>query len=162
MECSEFFFVFGGKQREVSPSDSVKSMTQMAPSWTSEELAVLATIQAFSDAIKNNSAEILQSLVLPSGSCTRTGINPSGHVNISLPQLVEYISAAAAEGDLEGRFDPDEAIVKVDGDLGMVWTTWKSFKAGKQTHEGKIVFVLAKNKEGKWTIVSTADNMIAL
>lgn len=135
----------------------------MAEPRTSEELSVLATIQAFSDTIKNNSAETMRSLVLPSGSCTRTGINPSGHVNISQSELVGYISAAATDGDVEGTFDPDEATVKVDGDLGMVWATWRSFKAGKMTHEGKIVFVLAKSKgEGRWVIISNADNMVAL
>jgi hypothetical protein len=135
----------------------------MAALRTSEELGVLATIEAFSNAIKNNSAETLHSLVLPSGSCTRTGINPTSHVNISQADLVGYISAAAAEGDLEATFDPDEATVKVNGDLGMVWTTWKSFKAGRMTHEGNIVFVPAKSKdEGKWVIVSNADNMVDL
>ncbi|KUJ06741.1 uncharacterized protein LY89DRAFT_790381 [Mollisia scopiformis] len=127
----------------------------MAKSKTSEEVSVLAAIQSFSDAIKENSAESLRSLTLSSGSCTRTGINPSSHVNISQAELVGYISDAAKYGDIEGRFDPDEALVKVDGDLAMVWTAWTSFKAGEMTHKGRIVFVLAKSKDdGKWLIVS--------
>ncbi|CZR69556.1 uncharacterized protein PAC_19456 [Phialocephala subalpina] len=135
----------------------------MAPSRTPEELEVLTTIQAFSNAIKDNTPEILQSLVLPSGSCTRTGINPISHVHISVADLVGYISEAAKDGDIEGRFDPEESTVRVDGDLAMVWTAWTSYKKGEVTHKGSIVFVLAKGKEdGEWLIVSNADNMVAV
>ncbi len=121
----------------------------MANTRTPEELSILETIQSFSNAIKNNSPDVLRSLVLASGSCTRTGINPTSHVNFSQSDLVGYIAAAAKDGDIEGRFDPDEAIVKVDGDLAMLWTTWKSFKAGEMTHKGSIAFVLAKSKDEK-------------
>jgi hypothetical protein len=60
------------------------------------------------------------------------------HANIftSSSQLVEYISAAAATGGIEGRFNPDEAMVKMDGELGMLWTPWESFKDEKMTHKG--------------------------
>ena len=76
---------------------------------------------------------------------------------------MSYISAAADKGDIEGRFDPDEATIRVDGDLAILWTSWRSFDAGKQTHVGSIIFVLAKGKEDeKWTIVSCADNMVAV
>lgn len=139
----------------------------MAVSRNPEELEILATIQRFSNAINNNEPDVLRSLVHASGSCTRTGINPSSHVHISQSDLVGYISEAAKDGDIEGTFVPDEATVKVDGDLAMVWTTWRSFKAGNMTHKGSIVFVLAKAKEGgenggKWVIVSNADNLVAV
>lgn len=98
----------------------------MEVSRTPEELQVLAIIQSFSNAIKNNSPSTLQSLILPTGSCTRTGINPSSHVHMPQSDLVGYISAAAKDEDIEGRFDEGEATVKVDGDLAMVWTTWRT------------------------------------
>jgi hypothetical protein len=94
---------------------------------------------------------------------TRTGFAPSHHVHISLSQLVEYISEAAAEGGVEGRFNPDDATVKGDGELGILWTPWQSFKNGNLTHTGCMIFTLVKSKEyGRWIIVSSADSLVTV
>ncbi len=83
-------------------------------------LSIIKAIQIFASGIKNNDLDLLRSSVLPSGSATRTGIDPSQHIHISLSQLVGYMSEAASAGDIEGRFDPDKVTVKVDGELGML------------------------------------------
>jgi len=130
---------------------------------TPAELSIINAIQTFASGIKNNNPELLRSSVLASGSTTRTGIDPSRHILLSLSQLVGYISEAASTGDIEGRFDPDQATVKVDGELSMLWTPWESFKDGKLTHRGSMIFTLVKGKEdGRWVIVSNADNLVAV
>lgn len=135
----------------------------MPPSRSPEELSIINAIQAFARAIRDNNPDSLRSSIVPSGSSTRTGIDPSRYIHISLSQLVEYISEATSMGDVEGRFDADEATVKVDGELGIVWTKWESFKDGRRTHKGSMVFTLVRSKEdGKWFIVSNADNLVAV
>jgi len=135
----------------------------MSTSRSPDELSIIKAIQTFADGIKNNDLDLLPSRVLPSGSATRTGIDPSQHIHISLSQLVGYISEAASAGDIEGRFDPDKATVKVDGELGMLWTPWESFKGGKPTHKGSMIFTLMTGKEdGEWIIVSNADNLVTV
>jgi hypothetical protein len=135
----------------------------MPSSRTPEELSIINAIQTFASGIQNNDADLLRSSVVSSGSVTRTGIDPSRHIHISLSQLVRYISEAASAGGVEGRFNPDEATVKVDRELGMLWTKWTSFKDGKLTHKGSMIFTLVKGKgDGKWVIVSNADNLVAV
>ncbi len=81
---------------------------------------------------------------------------------------------------MEGRFDPDEAVIIFDGDLAVVWTKWTSFTDGVKNHEGRIVFVLMKTKgtdteresgnvvavpeeaDTDWKIVGNADNLVAV
>lgn len=130
---------------------------------TSDETSVLATIEAFSNAIKSNSPGVLRSLVVPSCTTTRTGqfLGTESPVHMTLEELVGYISAAAAAAPIEGTFNPDEAIVKSDGSVAMVWAPWKSYKSGELSHVGTMVFVLAK-KDGKWIIVSSADSLEAV
>jgi hypothetical protein len=135
----------------------------MLSSRTPEELSIIDSIQKFANAIKSSDPDLLRSIVVPSGSATRTGIDPSRYIHISLSQLVNYISEAASTGGVEGRFHPEEATVKIDGELGMLWTPWESFKDGKLTHKGSMIFTLVKEKEDrKWVIVSNADNLVAV
>jgi len=135
----------------------------MSTSRSSEEHSIIRAIQTFAISIKNNDLDVLRSSVVSSGSTTRTGIEATKYVHISLSQLIEYISEAASDGDIEGRFDPATATIKVDGELGMLWTPWQSFKARKLTHKGTMIFTLVKGREdGKWVIVSSADNLVAV
>lgn len=133
----------------------------MPTSRSPEELSIIKAIQTFASGIQNNDPDLLRSSVVSTGSSTRTGINPASYAHISLSQLVRYIIEAASNGDIEGRFDPDTATVKVDGELGMLWTAWESFKGGKLTHKGSMIFTLVRGREdGKWVIVSNADNLV--
>ena len=130
----------------------------MSTSRNPEELSIIRAIQTFASGIQNNDPDLLRASVVSTGSATRTGIDPANYLHISLSQLVGYISEAASDGDIEGRFDSETATIKVDGELGMLWTQWESFKAGKLTHKGSMIFTLVRGrKDGKWVIVSNAD-----
>jgi hypothetical protein len=59
------------------------------------------------------------------------------------PTSFLYISS---KENIEARFDPDEAVIFVDGDLAVFWTKWTSFADGVKSYEGRIVFVLVKMK----------------
>jgi hypothetical protein len=127
---------------------------------TADEQAVVDTLLALSAAIKAKSRGVLDSLILPTSGITRTCIAPTV-IQISGSQLVNYIEAAWKAEDIEGIPDLDNAIVKVDNNLGFIWTSWKSYKSGQLTHDGIAVYLFAK-VDGEWKICGNADNLTAM
>jgi hypothetical protein len=127
---------------------------------TAEEQAIVDTLLALSAGIKAKSREVLDSLILPTGGITRTRIAPTV-IQISASQLVNYIEAAWKANDIEGIPKLDDAIIKVDHNLGFIWTRWKSYKSGQLTHDGMMVYLFAK-VDGGWKICGNADNLKAV
>jgi hypothetical protein len=128
-------------------------------------MEVIHTITLFMNGIKAKTPESMRALVVPSGSVRRTNINPAHHTDITLSELVSYIGEATAKENIEGIWDPDNAIIKVDDDLAIVWTPWQSLKDGEPAFKGSMAFILTREKviggvgDGKWLICGNADNM---
>lgn len=81
-------------------------------------------------------------------------------IQISCSQLVNYIKAAWNTRDIKGIPDMDTAILKVDHNMALIYTNWKSYKYSQLTHDGVMVYLFAK-VDGEWKICGSMDNLKA-
>ena len=113
------------------------------------EQAVLASVNAFLACVGACDGATMLALVLPDTGLTRT---EGGKMErMSIADLAAKLPPASAGLD-ERIHNP---LVRVDGDLAMVWASYTLAIKGKVHHRGTDLFNLVRI-EGRWMISSLA------
>lgn len=125
----------------------------VAPAFAStpEQAAVLAPVQTMFDGMAKYDQGAMRATVQPEGSVAL--LRKGKVVRMTLGEFIDRIKPG--KDAIEERIhDP---LVRVDGDLAMVWTPYEFLVNGKVKHCGTDLVHLVK-MDGRWLIAGIADN----
>jgi len=116
-----------------------------------DDKAVLAPIQAFFDGMASYDSAAIRATVQPEGSVAL--LRKGKVVRMTLGEFADHMKPA--KDRIEERiYDP---LVRVDGDLAIVWAPYDFLVNGQVKHCGTDAVNLARI-EGRWLITGIADN----
>src|ERR1700754_873467 len=116
-----------------------------------DDKAVLAPIQAFFDGMAKYDSAAIRATVQPEGSVAL--LRKGKVVRMTLGEFAGHMKPA--KDRIEERiYDP---LVRVDGDLAIVWAPYDFLVNGQVKHCGTDAVNLARI-EGRWLITGIADN----
>jgi len=116
-----------------------------------DDAAVLAPVHAFFDGMAAYDQAAMRATVQPEGSVAL--LRKGKVVRRTLGEFIDGIKPG--KDRIEERiYDP---LVRVDGDLAVVWTRYDFRVDGEVKHCGTDLIHLVK-MEGKWVIAGVADN----
>lgn len=118
---------------------------------TPNERAVLAPIQAMFDGMTKRDAAAIQEPLLPGGSMVL--MRDGKPTQMTFADFAERVGKPGTTHIEERIHDP---LVRVDGDLAVVWAPFDFLVDGKVDHCGTDLFNLVR-ANGKWVIASIAD-----
>ena len=116
-----------------------------------EERSALAAANRFLATLSSKDAEAYAAATIPQGRGTGTEIKPDGSrifFTYTFEQLVEALPTAVPDGAVEALVDP---MVRVDGDIAMVWSDYTFTIDGKLSHCGTDHFDLIR-QDGVWRV----------
>jgi hypothetical protein len=124
-----------------------------APSFaaTKDEAAVLAPVQAMFDGMAKYDQDAMRATVQPEGSVAL--LRKGKVVRMTLGEFIDHIKPTKNK-ILERIHDP---LVRIDGDLAMVWTPYEFLINGEVKHCGTDLVHLVR-MDGRWVIAGIADN----
>lgn len=118
---------------------------------TQEQSAVLAPVRAMFDGMAKYDQDAMRAVVQPEGSVAL--LRKGKVVRMTLGEFIDRIKPG--KDRIEERIhDP---LVRIDGDLAMVWTPYEFLINGQVKHCGTDLVHLVK-MEGRWLIAGIADN----
>jgi len=118
---------------------------------TADDKAVLAPVQAFFDGMAKYDSAAIRATVQPEGSVAL--LRNGKVVRMTLGEFADHLKPA--KDSIEERiYDP---LVRVDGDLAIVWAPYDFLVNGKVKHCGTDAVNLARI-DGRWLITGIADN----
>jgi len=118
---------------------------------TSEEKAVLAPIQALFDGMARYDRDAMLAPVQPEGSVAL--LRDGKVVRMTLGDFANHIKPG--KDKIQERIhDP---LIRIDGDIAMVWAPYEFLINGQVKHCGTDVVNLVRI-EGRWLIAGIADN----
>lgn len=117
----------------------------------SEETRVVAVAQAMFDALARGDRAAMRSLVLPGAVATASIDGEVRQVT-----MAEFIDTLPAAGPVleERMYDP---LVRVDGDVAMLWAAYDFRIDGQLSHCGSDLFDLVRDN-GQWKVASLTWN----
>jgi hypothetical protein len=118
---------------------------------TKDEAAVLAPIQAMFDGMAKYDQAAMRATVQPEGSVAL--LRKGKVVRMTLGEFIDRIKPTKNR-ILERIHDP---LVRIDGDLAMVWTPYEFLVNGEVKHCGTDLVHLVR-VDGRWVIAGIADN----
>lgn len=158
------------------------TITAPAGQTRQDEDAVLAVILHFFEGLRQSSAEMMLSNVLPTGHATlirpsQDGQGGSQVMQFTLPELIERVTkigkespepmsenialATWQEGDDGDKYEGRRTEIRIDYDLAMAWTPYEVRKGDVVSHVGTNIFQFFKaadgEKKGTWMISGVAD-----
>lgn len=131
--------------------DVASEQTEEQAEKQTEEQAVLATLQAFLDAIPDRDHQAMRARLLPDGGATHARDDTVTHTRLSaVPDRIK----PGTERLEERIHDP---LVRVDHDIAMVWAPYDFLVDGEVHHRGTNIVSFLK-VDGQWLISGIADN----
>jgi hypothetical protein len=118
---------------------------------TKEESAVLAPVQAMFDGMAKYDQDAMRATVQPEGSVAL--LRKGKVVRMTLGEFIGRIKPG--KDKIEERIHGP--LVRIDGDLAMVWTPYEFLVNGEVKHCGTDLVHLVK-MDGHWLIAGIADN----
>ncbi len=118
---------------------------------TSDELAVLAPIQALFAGMTNRDSAAILEPTLPGASLVL--LRDGKPTQITFAAFAERVGKPGKTHIEERIYDP---IIHIDRDLAVVWAPFDFLTDGKVDHCGTDLFNLVR-VDGKWLIASVAD-----
>jgi hypothetical protein len=128
------------------------SVAAPANAVTGEQKAVLASFQAMLDGIAKRDKEAMLKQLLPGGSATL--VRNGKPVQMSFDALTDRLSQPGKEAREERIHD---ALVRVDGDVAIIWAPFEFLIDGTVDHCGRDVANLVR-VDGRWLIASIGDD----
>ncbi len=128
----------------------IASLTGLLLAASAPEQAVLAPVEAFLAGIGSGDKAAMLAAALPDGGLV--SMKDGKARRMSIADLVAKMPPAS-DGLDERIHDP---LVRIDGDLAVVWAPYAFTIKGKPHHCGTDLFTLVRI-EGRWTIASVAD-----
>ncbi len=130
---------------EVSPAPAIQA-------GTAEEKAALASFQAMLDGLGRRDKAAMMAQLLPGG--TATLMRKGKPLQMTFEALTDRLSQPGPETHEERIHD---ALVRVDGDVAVVWAPFDFLVDGKVDHCGRDIVNLVR-VDGRWLIAAIADN----
>ncbi len=118
---------------------------------TPQEQAVLAPVHAMFEGMAKRDAAAIQQPTLPGGSLVM--MRNGKPTQMTFAAFAEQVSRPSKTKIEERIHDP---VVRIDGDLAMVWAPFDFLTDGKVSHCGTDLFDLVRT-DGKWLITAIAD-----
>jgi Putative lumazine-binding len=118
---------------------------------TTPEEEVLAPVNAMFDGMAQRDAAAIKAPTLPGGMMVL--MRDGKATQMSFEAFAERVGKPSKVKIEERIHDP---LIKVDGDLAVVWAPFDFLADGKVDHCGTDLFNLVRN-EGKWVIAAVAD-----
>ncbi|HEU0097324.1 MAG TPA: nuclear transport factor 2 family protein [Allosphingosinicella sp.] len=125
-----------------------------APVPAADEAAVLAVAEEMLGTLKSKDSAKMLALTLPEGGATAVGEGKLHH--FSWAQFVEHLPKDPNVVVEERLFDP---LVRVDGDVAVVWGRYDVSVNGKFLHCGTDHFDMVRTG-GKWRILNITWNQV--
>ncbi|HEY9132661.1 MAG TPA: nuclear transport factor 2 family protein [Dyella sp.] len=123
----------------------------LAHAATNEEKAVLTPIQALFDGMAKYDRDAMLAAVQPEGSVAL--LRNGKMVRMTLGDFANHIKPG--KDKIQERIhDP---LIKIDGDIAMVWAPYEFLINGEVKHCGTDVVNLVR-QDGRWVISGIADN----
>ncbi len=119
-----------------------------------KEKAVLEPIQHLFDGLATRDEKLIMAQMMPDGSATlyRNG----QFLQMPLSALAERLGQIVSGPDhLEEHIH--EPLIRIDGNIAVVWAPYEALRNGKLDHCGTNIFSLIY-REGHWLIASVVDN----
>ncbi len=118
---------------------------------TADEQAVLAPIHAMFDGMTKRDAAAIKEPTLPGG--TMVLMRDGKPTQMTFAEFAERVGKPGKTHIEERIHDP---LVRIDGDLAVVWAPFEFLSDGKVDHCGTDLFNVVR-VDGKWLIASVAD-----
>jgi Domain of unknown function (DUF4440) len=128
------------------------SVAAPANAATGEQKAVLASFQAMLDGIAKRDKQAMMKQLLPGGSATL--MRNGKPVQMSFDALTDRLSEPGSDTREERIHD---ALVRIDGDVAIIWAPFEFLMDGKVDHCGRDVATMIR-VDGRWLIASIGDN----
>ena len=138
----------------MSPLRIVLLLAAAAPTLqaaTSEEQAVLASLQAMFDGMTKRDVAAIKEPWLPGG--TLVLMRDGKPAQMTFEAFADRVGRPGTTHIEERIHDP---LIRIDNDLAVVWAPFDFLVDGKIDHCGTDLFNLVR-KDGKWFIASVAD-----
>jgi len=119
---------------------------------SAEEKAVLASFQAMLDGLGKRDKAAMMAQLLPGGSATL--MRKGKPVQMTFEALTDRLSQPGPETHEERIHD---ALVRIDGDVAIIWAPFEFLLDGKIDHCGRDIANLVK-VDGRWLIAAIVDN----
>ena len=118
---------------------------------TADEQTVLAPVQAMFDGMTKRDAAAISAPTLPGG--TMVLMRDGKPTQMTFAEFAERVGKPGKTHIEERIHDP---LVRIDGDLAVVWAPFEFLSDGKVDHCGTDLFNVVR-VDGKWLIASVAD-----
>jgi hypothetical protein len=118
---------------------------------SSEEKAALASFQVMLDGLGRRDKAAMMAQLLPGGSATL--MRNGKPVQMSFEALTDRLSKPGPESHEERIHD---ALVRVDGDVAIIWAPFEFLIDGKVDHCGRDIATLVL-VEGRWLVAYIED-----
>ncbi len=118
--------------------------------------SVKAVVNQLFIAMKSSDGTLLQSTFTDSAIMQTIGTSNEGNSMVKNQKVMDFAAMInkVPKGDVDERIEFD--VVKVDGDLAIVWTPYRFYLKGEFRHCGVNSFQLVRQKEG-WKIQYLID-----
>jgi Putative lumazine-binding len=116
-----------------------------------EEKAVLGRLQALMDGLARRDRAAMAAQLLPGGSVTL--MRNGKPVQMGFDAFLERLSAPGTDTREERIVDP---LIRIDGNIAIIWTRFVLLLDGKVAHCGTDIFNLVK-VDGRWLIAAIGD-----
>jgi hypothetical protein len=126
-------------------------LTRPVDASSSDEQAVLASIQAMFDGMTKRDPQLIKNPVLAGG--TMTLMRDGKPVQMTFEAFADRVGKPGTAHIEERISNP---LVRIDRDLAVVWAPFEFLIDGKVDHCGTDLFTLVRT-EGKWLIANVAD-----
>lgn len=119
----------------------------------SEKKAIFAPVASLFEGISSKNDALIKNAL--KGEGTATLFRDGRFLRMSLGDLGQRLTAiVGSEDQLSEKMDAP--LVRVDGNIAVVWGSYEAYKNGKLDHRGSNLFSLIK-EGGSWHIVSIVD-----
>lgn len=119
---------------------------------SAEEKAVLASFQAMLHGLGKRDKAAMMAQLLPGGSATL--MRDGKPLQMTFESLTDRLSQPGPETHEERIHD---ALIRVDGDVAVIWAPFEFLLDGKIDHCGRDIATLAR-VDGRWLVSTIEDN----
>lgn len=119
---------------------------------TPEEKAILRSVQKIMDGVAQRNRAMVKEQLFPGGMATL--IREGKPLQLHFDAFVERLPTTGTTKLEERLYDP---LVRIDGEIAVVWAPYKFFVDDKVDHCGTDLFSLI-HQDGRWLVSGIADN----
>lgn len=130
---------------------------------SSDQENVLQTCKSFLAALNSKDYSHMHDFINPTGHAALRR-NRTEIINVTLPELIGLVEKIMAEAYTGKEFEEtfEDAEVRVDEDLAMVWAKCRLLVDGQCVGKGTNIFGFHKMEGGEWKISTVTDRLVVV